>query len=71
METRLLARLLPPLTPSHPSTSCALAQLVLPYWMESEERADARWKLAGVVALTLATTGVRCEAVDSDSSGMR
>jgi hypothetical protein len=35
-------------------------QLALPYWMESEERNSARWKLAGVVALTLGTTGVRC-----------
>jgi hypothetical protein len=35
-------------------------QLVLPYWMESEDRSSARWKLAGVFALTLGTTGVRC-----------
>lgn len=28
--------------------------------MESEERVSARWKLAGVFALTLGTTGVRC-----------
>ncbi|PRW39262.1 ABC transporter D family member chloroplastic isoform A [Chlorella sorokiniana] len=35
-----------------------LKKLVLPYWMESEERVSARWKLAGVFALTLGTTGV-------------
>lgn len=34
-------------------------QLALPYWLESDERVSARWKLAGVVALTLGTTGVR------------
>ncbi|KAI8462678.1 MAG: ATP-binding cassette transporter [Monoraphidium minutum] len=32
-----------------------LSKLALPYWQEVPE---ARWKLAGVVALTLATTGV-------------
>lgn len=37
-----------------------LLQLALPYWMESEDRVSARWKLAGVFALTLGTTGVRC-----------
>lgn len=37
-------------------------QLALPYWMESEERMSARWKLAGVFALTLGTTGVRWAA---------
>lgn len=30
-------------------------QLALPYWREEPA---ARWKLAGVVALTVATTGV-------------
>lgn len=34
---------------------------MLPYWTESDERSSARWKLAGVFALTLGTTGVRCE----------
>lgn len=34
-------------------------QLVLPYWTISEKAREARWRLAGVVALTLATTGVR------------
>jgi hypothetical protein len=33
-----------------------VAQLVLPYWTEEP---SARWRLAGVVGLTLATTGVR------------
>lgn len=33
-----------------------VAQLVLPYWVEVP---SARWRLAGVVGLTLATTGVR------------
>lgn len=35
-------------------SSCV--QLVLPYWTEEP---SARWRLAGVVGLTLATTGVR------------
>ncbi len=30
----------------------------MPYWTESEERDQARWRLGGVVALTLACTGV-------------
>lgn len=34
-------------------------QLLWPYWTESDERVKARWKLAGVFALTLGTTGVR------------
>lgn len=34
-------------------------QLALPYWTESgEEHTRARWRLAGVLALTLGTTGV-------------
>jgi hypothetical protein len=38
-------------------TVCAcLLQLVLPYWVEVP---SARWRLAGVVALTLGTTAVR------------
>ncbi|KAL4440466.1 hypothetical protein ABPG75_003467 [Micractinium tetrahymenae] len=35
-----------------------LKELVLPYWMESDEKNSARWRLAGVFALTLGTTGV-------------
>ncbi|EFN54030.1 hypothetical protein CHLNCDRAFT_31925, partial [Chlorella variabilis] len=35
-----------------------LRKLALPYWTESDDRNSARWKLAGVVALTLGTTGV-------------
>jgi ABC-type uncharacterized transport system fused permease/ATPase subunit len=36
-----------------------LKQLALPYWTESgEEHVKARWRLAGVLALTLGTTGV-------------
>lgn len=34
-------------------------QLTLPYWTKSEDATKARWKLAGVVLLTLGTTGVR------------
>jgi hypothetical protein len=56
----------PPPPPPPPPRGGALtaaappaAQLALPYWQES---AEARWKLAGVVGLTLATTGVRCAA---------
>jgi len=45
---------------SHPVAAALLnwllMQLVLPYWMECP---SARWRLAGVVGLTLATTGVR------------
>jgi hypothetical protein len=45
-------------------TCCRMhtVQLVLPYWTDSEERNSARWKLAGVFALTLGTTGVRWAA---------
>lgn len=39
----------------------ALQQLSMPYWSSPEVGASARWKLAGVVGLTLATTGVRWE----------
>lgn len=35
-------------------------QLGAPYWSDPEEGSKARWQLAGVVALTLGTTGVRC-----------
>ncbi|KAI3431377.1 hypothetical protein D9Q98_004431 [Chlorella vulgaris] len=35
-----------------------LKKLVLPYWNESEDHNSVRWKLAGVFALTLGTTGV-------------
>jgi hypothetical protein len=31
---------------------------VLPYWTESDVKTAARWKLAGVFALTLGTTGI-------------
>lgn len=40
------------------ATATAPPQLALPYWTESDERVSARWKLAGVFALTLGTTGV-------------
>lgn len=43
-----------------PLHSAPAVQLALPYWTESDDRNSARWKLAGVVALTLGTTGVRC-----------
>eukprot|EP00887_Chlorella_sp_A99_P002377 scaffold10.g2377.t1 len=47
-----------------PSTDASLIfrrlqKLSLPYWTEAEEAGAARWKLAGVVALTLGTTAVR------------
>jgi hypothetical protein len=35
-----------------------LKQLSLPYWTSPEVGATARWKLAGVVLLTLSTTAV-------------
>ncbi|KAK9820926.1 hypothetical protein WJX74_009117 [Apatococcus lobatus] len=35
-----------------------LRQLAVPYWKDSEVASQARWRLAGVVALTLGTTGV-------------
>lgn len=35
------------------------AQLAMPYWTDPVVGGSARWKLAGVVGLTLATTGVR------------
>uniref|UniRef100_A0A7S0RAI6 ABC transporter domain-containing protein n=1 Tax=Chlamydomonas leiostraca TaxID=1034604 RepID=A0A7S0RAI6_9CHLO len=35
-----------------------LSELALPYWSDPVVGASARWKLAGVVGLTLATTGV-------------
>lgn len=41
---------------SCPARARALHQMALPYWQENP---GARWKLAGVVGLTLATTGVR------------
>lgn len=34
-------------------------QLALPYWNDPDVKSEARWRLAGVVALTVATTGVR------------
>jgi hypothetical protein len=34
-------------------------QLALPYWTTADIASDSRWRLAGVVGLTLATTGVR------------
>ncbi|KAG2432912.1 hypothetical protein HXX76_008642 [Chlamydomonas incerta] len=52
--------LLPKKKPDGPSTDLGvivgrLSQLALPYWQEEK---SARWKLAGVVGLTLATTAV-------------
>ncbi|KAG2448817.1 hypothetical protein HYH02_006168 [Chlamydomonas schloesseri] len=52
--------LVPKKKPDGPSTDLGvilgrLSQLALPYWQEEK---SARWKLAGVVGLTLATTGV-------------
>lgn len=46
-----------------PSTSLAvisqrLSTLATPYWTEGPQAASARWNLAGVLALTLGTTGV-------------
>ncbi|KAL3130496.1 hypothetical protein ABBQ38_008313 [Trebouxia sp. C0009 RCD-2024] len=35
-----------------------LWKLTLPYWTKSQDAGKARWKLAGVVLLTLGTTGV-------------
>lgn len=35
-----------------------LQKLALPYWTESEDASAARWRLAGVLGLTLGTTGV-------------
>ncbi|KAL6783973.1 hypothetical protein ACKKBG_A04255 [Auxenochlorella protothecoides x Auxenochlorella symbiontica] len=35
-----------------------LKTLALPYWMESSEKVQARWKLARVLGLTLGTTGI-------------
>ena len=37
--------------------SARLVAVGLPYWTESDERVGARWRLAGVLGLTLATTG--------------
>ena len=34
-------------------------KLAMPYWTDPEVGGRARWHLAGVVALTVATTGVR------------
>ena len=45
--------------PPRPHAPSRPPQLALPYWTESDERVSARWKLAGVFALTLGTTGVR------------
>lgn len=38
-------------------------QLGMPYWGPDGGGAKAKWKLAGVLALTLGTTGVRQAAV--------
>jgi hypothetical protein len=48
----------PPHHDSRPPSAClpAHTQLVLPYWVEEP---SARWRLAGVVGLTLGTTAVR------------
>jgi hypothetical protein len=43
--------------PTDPVGCClCCVQLVLPYWLECP---SAKWRLAGVVALTLGTTAVR------------
>lgn len=34
----------------------------MPYWLEDDSNKSAKVKLAGVVALTLGTTAVRCAA---------
>jgi len=47
-----------PLTSQHD----VLPQLSMPYWLEDDSNKSAKVKLAGVVALTLGTTGVRCNA---------
>ena len=44
---------------SNALSACHL-QLTMPYWQDTETNNGARMKLAGVVALTLGTTGVRC-----------
>ena len=46
-------------------------QLGAPYWSDPEEGSKARWQLAGVVALTLGTTGVRCAFRGSDTKSAR
>ncbi len=35
----------------------------MPYWLEDDSNKSAKVKLAGVVALTLGTTGVRCRPI--------
>ena len=45
---------------SRPQTD-VLLQLTMPYWLEDDSNKSAKVKLAGVVALTLGTTGVRCD----------
>ena len=45
-------------------TAFSTMQLGGPYWSDPEEGGKARWQLAGVVALTLGTTGVRSVAWD-------
>jgi len=37
----------------------AVKQIALPYWTDDEEKSGARWRLAGVLGMTLATTGIR------------
>lgn len=44
-----------------------IVQLGLPYWSAEGEGGKARWKLAGVLALTLGTTGVRLVTVVNET----
>jgi len=46
-------------TSAQPAEMLACMQLTIPYWTKSEDATKAKWKLAGVVLLTLGTTGVR------------
>ena len=41
-----------------------MTQLAMPYWIEDDSNKSAKMKLAGVVALTLGTTGVRWVALN-------
>ena len=63
-DTQRAVPLPSPVQREGPSTDAAviwsrLQRLALPYWTDSEVGSRARWRLAGVVALTLATTGIR------------
>jgi hypothetical protein len=37
----------------------AVKRIALPYWTDDEQKSGARWRLAGVLGMTLATTGIR------------